>query len=128
MKRLSLELGGHAAFIVCPMPTPRLRPRRCERQVSQHGPVVHCAEPILRAQRRAEEIHRGRSGVHQALKLGNGLDPSVEVGPMFEKKALQSTIDLVADACKTGAKVLTGGKRSDASKGATFLSRPCWEV
>ncbi len=49
----------------------------------------------------------------RGLKLGNGLDAGVEVGPMFEKKALQSTSDLVEDAKKTGAKVLTGGKRSD---------------
>jgi succinate-semialdehyde dehydrogenase/glutarate-semialdehyde dehydrogenase len=49
----------------------------------------------------------------KGLKLGNGLDAGVEVGPMFEKKAMESTIGLVEDARKTGAKVLTGGKRSD---------------
>jgi succinate-semialdehyde dehydrogenase/glutarate-semialdehyde dehydrogenase len=45
--------------------------------------------------------------------MGNGLDAGVEVGPMFEKKAMQQTVDLVEDARKHGAKVLTGGKRSD---------------
>src|SRR3712207_1949337 len=37
----------------------------------------------------------------------------MDVGPMFEKKAMQSTLDLVEDARKAGAQVLTGGKRSD---------------
>jgi succinate-semialdehyde dehydrogenase/glutarate-semialdehyde dehydrogenase len=47
------------------------------------------------------------------LKLGNGLEPGIEVGPMFEKKAMENTVNLVEDARKHGAKVLTGGKRSD---------------
>src|ERR1700736_6770396 len=34
----------------------------------------------------------------KGLKLGNGLDAGVEVGPMFEKKAMQQTVDLVEDA------------------------------
>ena len=47
------------------------------------------------------------------IKLGNGLDAGTEIGPMFEKKAMDNTLGLVEDARKTGAKVLTGGKRSD---------------
>src|SRR5205085_9918928 len=49
----------------------------------------------------------------KALKMGNGLDAGIEVGPMFEKRAMEGTINLIEDAKKTGAKVLTGGKRSD---------------
>jgi succinate-semialdehyde dehydrogenase/glutarate-semialdehyde dehydrogenase len=57
----------------------------------------------------------------KALKLGNGLEPGVEVGPMFEKRAMENTINLVEDARKVGAKVLTGGKRSDRfAKGYFF--------
>jgi len=44
--------------------------------------------------------------------MGNGLDAGVEVGPMFEKKAMEQTVGLVEDARKRGAKVLTGGGRS----------------
>src|SRR5207248_351956 len=55
------------------------------------------------------------------LKLGNGLEPGVEVGPMFEKRAMENTIGLVEDARKAGAKILTGGKRSDRfAKGYFF--------
>src|SRR5262249_31146390 len=55
------------------------------------------------------------------LKLGNGVDPGVEIGPMFEKKAMMQTIDLVEDAKKTGAKVLTGGKRSERFERGYFF-------
>jgi len=55
------------------------------------------------------------------LKLGNGLEPGVEVGPMFEKRALDQTVNLVDDAKKRGAKVLTGGKRSDRFERGYFF-------
>src|SRR5262249_54197672 len=57
----------------------------------------------------------------KALKLGNGLDAGVEIGPMFEKKAMDNTIDLVNDARKHGSKVLTGGKRSERFERGYFF-------
>ena len=48
----------------------------------------------------------------RGLKLGNGLDEGVEVGPMFEDRAMQHALELVEDAKRCGAKVLTGGARS----------------
>ena len=44
--------------------------------------------------------------------MGNGLEPGVQVGPMFEAKALDKTAGLVEDARSKGAKILTGGGRS----------------
>ena len=55
------------------------------------------------------------------LKLGNGLDAGIEIGPMFEKKAMDGTIDLVKDASGKGAKLLTGGKRCDAFEKGYFF-------
>ena len=55
------------------------------------------------------------------LKVGNGLDAGIEIGPMFEKRAMDGTISLIEDAKKCGAKLLTGGKRSDKfAKGYFF--------
>ena len=48
------------------------------------------------------------------LKMGNGLDAGVEVGPMFEKKAMDNTHRPRSTTRRArGRKVLTGGKRSD---------------
>ena len=55
------------------------------------------------------------------LKVGNGLDAGIEIGPMFEKKAMESTVNLIEDAKKCGAKLLTGGKRCEKfAKGYFF--------
>src|SRR5499427_4579549 len=45
-----------------------------------------------------------------ALKIGNGLDDGVSLGPLVNKDGLDKVIELVDDAVKKGAKVLTGGK------------------
>ena len=38
----------------------------------------------------------------RALKLGNGMDKGVEIGPMFEKRAMEKTVSLVDDAKAKG--------------------------
>jgi succinate-semialdehyde dehydrogenase/glutarate-semialdehyde dehydrogenase len=45
-----------------------------------------------------------------ALKMGNGLDDGVALGPLVNKDGLDKVIELVDDAVAKGAKVLTGGK------------------
>ena len=45
------------------------------------------------------------------LRLGNGLDEQVHIGPLVEEKAVKFVEDLVADAKDHGAQILTGGKR-----------------
>ena len=47
------------------------------------------------------------------LKMGNGLDDGVALGPLVNKDGRDKVIELVDDAVKKGAKVLTGGKTSD---------------
>src|SRR6266852_9262905 len=48
-----------------------------------------------------------------SLKMGNGLDDGVALGPLVNAEGLDKVKELVADAVKKGAKVLTGGKAPD---------------
>lgn len=48
-----------------------------------------------------------------ALKMGNGLDDGVTLGPLVNEEGRQKVVSLVDDAVKKGAKVLAGGKRPD---------------
>jgi alpha-ketoglutaric semialdehyde dehydrogenase len=50
----------------------------------------------------------------QKLKVGNGLDPSVEVGPLINEQQLQTVMSYVEIGKKEGAKQLTGGNRLDS--------------
>jgi len=114
MKRVSLELGGHAPFIVFPDADPELGAKVAVTGKFRNNGQV-CIAPSRFYVHKDVEKKFTEAAVEFArgLKMGNGLDAGVEVGPMFEKKALQSTQDLVEDARGKGAKVLTGGKRSE---------------
>jgi aldehyde dehydrogenase (NAD+) len=50
----------------------------------------------------------------QKLKVGNGLDPSVQVGPLINEQQLQTVMSYVEIGKKEGAKLLTGGNRLES--------------
>ncbi len=114
IKRLSLELGGHAPFIVFPDADPEVGAKIAVTGKFRNNGQV-CISPSRFYIHKDVEKKFTEAAVEFArgLKLGSGIEPGVEVGPMFEKKAMQQAIDLVEDARKCGARVLTGGKRSD---------------
>jgi succinate-semialdehyde dehydrogenase/glutarate-semialdehyde dehydrogenase len=111
MKRFSLELGGHAPFIV-------FDDADLERAVEQliaskfrnSGQTCLCANRIF--------VHRDvmepfthllvqRAG---ALALGRGTDPGVSIGPMIDADGFTKVRDHVQDATKRGARCLLGGQ------------------
>jgi succinate-semialdehyde dehydrogenase/glutarate-semialdehyde dehydrogenase len=122
MKRLSLELGGHAPFIVFPDADPEVGARIAVTGKFRNNGQV-CIAPSRFYVHKDVDKKFTEAAVEFAknLKLGNGMDAGVEVGPMFEKKAMDNTIQLVEDARRTGAKVLTGGKRSDRFERGYFF-------
>jgi len=122
VKRVSLELGGHAPFIVFPDADPEMGAKIAVTGKFRNNGQV-CIAPSRFYVHKDVEKKFTEAAVEfaRALKLGNGLEPGIEVGPMFEKKAMQQTMELVEDARQRGAKILTGGKRSDRfSKGYFF--------
>ena len=52
----------------------------------------------------------------QLLKIGEGLDPSVDLGPMFSNAQRKKTEEHVADALAKGAEVLTGGRKPEGEE------------
>ncbi len=122
VKRVSLELGGHAPFIVFPDADPEVGAKIAVTGKFRNNGQV-CIAPSRFYVHKDVEKKFTEAAVEfaKALRMGNGLDAGTEVGPMFEKKAMQNTIDLIEDAKRCGAKVLTGGKRSDRfAKGYFF--------
>lgn len=47
----------------------------------------------------------------QQLKVGNGLEPGVDIGPLIDEQALSAALSFIEDAVADGARVVSGGKR-----------------
>jgi succinate-semialdehyde dehydrogenase / glutarate-semialdehyde dehydrogenase len=113
VKRLSLELGGHAPFIVFPDADAEVVAKAAVLGKFRNNGQV-CISPSRFFVHKDLQKKFIEVAVEEAkkLKLGNGLDEGVVVGPMFEKKAMDNTLALIEDATQKGAACLTGGKRS----------------
>jgi len=122
VKRISLELGGHAPFIVFPDADPEIGAKiAVTGKFRNNGQVCIAPSRFYVHQDVQKKFTEAAVEFARNLKLGNGLEPGVEVGPMFEKRALDQTVNLVDDAKKRGAKVLTGGRRSDRFERGYFF-------
>ncbi|TCJ19674.1 NAD-dependent succinate-semialdehyde dehydrogenase [Rubrobacter taiwanensis] len=112
MKRLSLELGGHAPFIVFEdADIEAAVEHAAASKMRNMGQTCVCANRIFVQRGVMEEFAEKLTARMAAMKVGNGLEEGVEVGPLIEEKAVQKVERHVADARKKGAKVLLGGER-----------------
>ena len=122
VKRISLELGGHAPFIVFPDADPEVVAKAAViGKFRNNGQVCIAPSRFFIHKDIQKKFTEVAVETAKALKMGNGLDAGIEVGPMFEKKAMDQTQQLVDDAKQKGAKLLTGGKRSDRFKQGYFF-------
>ena len=92
MKRLSLELGGHAPFIVFPDADSRRSAKAAViGKFRNNGQVCIAPSRFYVHEKVAKNFTEAAVELTKKLKLGNGLEEGVQVGPMFEKQALDKT-------------------------------------
>ena len=120
LKRLSLELGGNAPFIV--FDDADLDAAVAGALVSKYrnsGQTCVCANRFLVKDGVYDAFaDRLTRAVGEQLKVGNGLESGVMQGPLIDAAALAKVERHVADALARGARVLTGGRRH--ALGGTF--------
>ncbi len=110
MKPAMMELGGHAPVVVCEDADPvQAAVRTAAAKFANSGQV--CTSPsrlIVHESLYGRFVEKlvERAG---ALKVGNGLDDGVQMGPLANPRRLQAAIEFVADARERGAVVATGG-------------------
>ncbi len=113
VKRLSLELGGHAPLIVFPdADIAQVAQAAVIGKFRNNGQVCVSPSRFYLHDSIAKEFTEAAVELTRNLKVGNGLEEGVQVGPMFEQKALEKAQGLIDDAKARGAKLLAGGGRS----------------
>lgn len=112
VKKISMELGGHAPFIVfedadldAAVEGVILSKFKNSGQTCISTNRIYVADSI------ADEFAQKLVQKTADLKVGNGLDPEVDVGPLINKSALEKMEEQVKDALQHNGKVLCGGKR-----------------
>ncbi len=112
VKKLSLELGGNAPFIV--FDDADLDAAVEGAIVSKYrnaGQTCVCANRLYAQDGIYDAFVKKLAAKVKALKVGSGFDESTVIGPLIEPAALAKVEKHVADAKKKGAKIVTGGSK-----------------
>ena len=117
IKKLSLELGGNAPFIV--FDDADLEKAAAGLIASKYrnaGQTCVCANRVYVQDSIKDKFLDVFVKKVAELKVGNGLEEGVDIGPLINKKALDKIQALLKDALDKGAKLVTGGSVNDASE------------
>ncbi|MFG6465540.1 NAD-dependent succinate-semialdehyde dehydrogenase [Roseateles sp. BYS87W] len=121
VKKLSLELGGNAPFIVFDdADLDSAVDGAIASKYRNAGQTCVCANRLYVQAGVYDAFLEKFAAKVAALKTGNGFEAGVNVGPLIDEQALQKVATHVADAIALGAKVLAGGKRVESAGGHFF--------
>lgn len=111
--KVSLELGGKAPAIVFPDADLEAAAQWIiDSRIGNNGQICNNAERVYVHQSIKEEFTKILLRKFEAVKVGDPCaDPTVDMGPLVEQRALESVTAKVENAIRQGAKVLCGGHR-----------------
>ncbi len=110
VKKVSMELGGHAPFIVFDdADLNEAVTGAMQSKFRNSGQTCICSNRIFVHEKVYDEFLEKFSAEVKKIKVGNGLDEGVVSGPLIDKSSLDKVIDHVQDAVNTGAKIAVGG-------------------
>jgi succinate-semialdehyde dehydrogenase / glutarate-semialdehyde dehydrogenase len=120
IKRLSLELGGNAPFIVFDdSDIESAVEGAIAAKYRNSGQTCVCVNRFLVQDTIYDKFTLALADRVRLLKVGNGIEPEVVQGPLIDSRALAKVEALVSDAREHGARILTGGERH--ATGGTFF-------
>ena len=120
VKKLSLELGGNAPFLV--FEDADLDAAVMGAIASKYrntGQTCVCTNRFLVQASVYDEFARKMQEAVRKLRVGDGLEGVTDLGPLIDEKAVEKIEEHIADAVSKGAKVALGGKRH--ALGGTFF-------
>ncbi len=115
IKKVSLELGGNAPFIVFDdADMDAAVAGAIASKFRNAGQTCVCANRIL-VQAEVKNVFVAKlAEAVRKLKMGNGLEAGVQVGPLINGDAVEKVEAHIADAVSKGAKLIVGGERGDS--------------
>lgn len=112
MKRVSMELGGHAPVIIAEDADLDMAVKSLGSAKFRNAGQV-CISPtrFLVHNSVKEDFAKAITALAEGIKIGNGLEKGTQMGPLANPRRLAAMAEFQKDAVEKGAKVLTGGGR-----------------
>lgn len=121
VKKLSLELGGNAPFIVFDdADIDAAVEGAIASKYRNAGQTCVCANRLYAQAGIYEKFTERLAKAASQLGVGNGMETGVEIGPLINTAAMEKVQRLLNDATSKGAKVLTGGQPKMINGGGSF--------
>ena len=123
IKTVSMELGGHSPVLVFPDADVEAAAELCARgKYRNNGQVCIAASRFYVHEDVVARFTARFVEVTASLKLGDGRQPGVDVGPLANRRRLEATEELVQDALERGAALAYGGHRPEGmARGFYFV-------
>lgn len=115
LKKLSLELGGNAPVIIFDdADIPVAVKGTIASKYRNAGQTCVCANRILVQQDIYKDFTKAYKHAVAELKVGNGVENNVEIGPLINEDAIDKVERLMQDAVDKGAEIIYGGNKHSA--------------
>lgn len=112
IKKVTLELGGNAPFIVFADADIDSAVAGClASKFRNGGQTCVCTNRIFLHESIHDEFIEKFAPQVKSIRTGNGLDEDIEIGPMINEQAVIKDLELIKDAISKGATLIAGGKR-----------------
>jgi len=110
LKRVTLELGGNDPAIVLKDCDPaEVAPKLLENAFQNCGQLCVAIKRVYVEEELYAPIVEGMAEAAKAMKVGDGMDPETEMGPINNEPQYQRVLELLESAKKDGARFVTGG-------------------
>lgn len=112
VKKVSLELGGNAPFIVFDDADLAAAIEGCiSSKFRNSGQTCICTNRIFVQENVYDQFIEKLTPKIKNIKIGNGLDENIDIGPMINEASVLKNEGLLKDAVEKGAEILVGGAR-----------------
>jgi phenylacetaldehyde dehydrogenase len=112
LKKLTLELGGKSPVIILPdADLAEAVPGAAAAIFSNSGQVCSAGSRLFVHEDVFDQVVAGVADIGRALRVGHGLDPRSQLGPLVSARQLERVTGYIADGIAAGSHVVTGGER-----------------
>lgn len=117
MKKISMELGGHAPFLIFEdADLEKAADGVIASKFRNAGQTCVCTNRVYVQKNISERFADILTEKMSKLVVGNGLDTGITIGPLINENAVKKTVEHVRDSIQKGAKLLVGGKKPEGEQ------------